>query len=101
MQQTTQQELERVIASKVKPGTSAEEVLDFLDSQQLDHTSLEALAEYDSDSRFYPVGTLMIRAIKRHTASGMFGFESLKITFVFTENHKLARFDVRPGYTAP
>jgi hypothetical protein len=33
MQQTTQRELERAIASRVHPGRSAEEVLDFLDSQ--------------------------------------------------------------------
>jgi hypothetical protein len=54
---------------------------------------------YDSDSRYYPVGTLMIPAIKRHTASGLVGFQSLQIIFVFAEDYKLARFDVRPVYT--
>lgn len=101
MQQTPQRELERAIADQVQTGTSPEQILNFLDRQHLEHSSLERLAERDSDSRYYPVGTLMIRAIKRHTASSLVGFESLQIIFVFTEDQKLARFDVRPVYTAP
>ena len=78
-----------------------ERVLDFLDGQHLDHSSLERLMQYDSDNRYYPVGTLMVRAIKRHTASGVIGFQSLRIIFVFSESRELMRFDVRTVYTAP
>jgi hypothetical protein len=101
MQQMPEQDLEKVIGENVQIGTSPQRVVDFLNGRHLEHTNLERLGQYDSDSRYYPVGTLMIRAIKRHTASGVFGFQSLQIIFVFGENHELVRFDVKPVYTAP
>jgi hypothetical protein len=99
--QMPQRELERVIAENVQTGASPERVLHFLDGQHLRNGGVERLTQNDSDKRYYPVGTLMVRAIKNHTASGVIGFQSLRIIFVFSENRELIRFDVRPIYTAP
>jgi hypothetical protein len=101
MRQTPERELQREIAKNVQTGATPQQVLHFLDAEHLEHGSLERLTQDDSDKRYYSVGTPMIRAIKRHTASAVFGFQSLRIIFVFTDQHELDRFDIRPVYTAP
>jgi hypothetical protein len=101
MRQYPQRALERTISGRVRVGASPEQVLQFLDGEHLEHGGLERLGEFDSDNRFYGLGTPVIRAIKRHTAQGLMGFQSLQVVFQFNEKAELVRFDVRPVYTAP
>lgn len=96
-----QRQLQRTIAENLKTGATQQRVLDFLNREHLEHGPAERLGDFDSDTRYYPKGTLIVRAIKRHTASGLIGFQSLQVVFVFNENRELVRFDVRPVYTAP
>jgi hypothetical protein len=96
-----QHALERRISESVRVGARPEQVLQFLDGEQIEHSGLDRLGEFDSDTRFYALGSPVIRAIKRHTASGLLGFQSLQVVFLFNEKAELVRFDVRPVYTAP
>jgi uncharacterized membrane protein YphA (DoxX/SURF4 family) len=99
--QYPQRALKKTISESVHVGAGPEQVLLFLDHEHLEHDGLERLGQFDSDTRFYARGTPVIRAIKRHAASGLVGFQSLQIVFVFNEKIELVRFDVRPVYTAP
>lgn len=99
MRHSPQRELTNAILRNVPIGSRVEQVTAFLDVQHLDHGRYERLSNLDSDTRYYPAGSPVLRAIKRHTAEGLLGFQSLRVVFVFDENGALTRFDVRPIYT--
>jgi len=99
--QHPQHALEQLVAHNVRTGERPALVIQFLDHEHLEHSRLERLQEMDSDKRYYSVGTPIIRAIKRRTATGLLGFQSMQVVFVFNENDELVRFDIRPVYTAP
>ena len=101
MRQSPQRELSKSIAHNVAVGVTPDEVIRFLDAAQMEHGSYERLTEFDFDTRYYPIGTPIIRAMKRRTAVGLIGFQSLQVVFAFDERGQLSRLDVRPIYTAP
>jgi hypothetical protein len=96
---TRPESLRRQIAQSIKVGCSTDDVIRFLDSQHLEHSSLLRLTEFETLRLTYG-GAPLILARKRHTWQGWWESESIKIVFVFDKNNRLLRFDLRPEYTA-
>jgi hypothetical protein len=91
--------LRRQIEQSVKVGCAPDEVIQFLNSQHLEHSSLIRLNDLESLHRTYG-DALLVVARKRRTFQVWWGFESIQIVFVFDEGNRLIRFDLRPEYTA-
>ena len=96
---TRPESLRRQISQNIKVGCSTDDVIRFLDSQLLEHSSLVRLTEFETLRLTYG-GAPLILARKRHTWQAWWGYESIQIIFVFDENNRLLRFDLRPEYTA-
>jgi hypothetical protein len=96
---TRPESLRRLIAQNVKVGSSPDDVIRFLDSQHLEHSSLLRLSEFETLRRTYG-NTPLILARKRRTLQAWWGSESIQIIFVFDESNRLLKFDLHPEYTA-
>jgi hypothetical protein len=96
---TRPESLRRQIAQNVKVGCSTDDVIRFLDSQHLEHSSLLRLSEFETLRRTYGDAPLIL-ARKRRTLQAWWGFESIQIIFVFDESNRLLKFDLHPEYTA-
>src|SRR5712664_4595676 len=96
---TRPESLRRQIAQNVKVGSSPDDVIRFLNSQHLEHSSLLRLSEFETLRRTYGDAPLIL-ARKRRTLQAWRGFESIQIIFVFDESNRLLKFDLHPEYTA-
>jgi hypothetical protein len=96
---TRPESLKRQITNSVKVGSSPDDVIRFLNSQQLEHSSLLRLSEFETLRRTYGDAPLIL-ARKRHTMQAWWGSESIQIIFVFDESDRLLKFDLHPEYTA-
>ena len=96
---TRPESLRRQIAQNVKVGSSPDDVIRFLNSQHLEHSSLLRLSEFETLRRTYGDAPLIL-ARKRRTLQAWWGFESIQIIFVFDESNRLLKFDLHPEYTA-
>jgi len=96
---TRPESLKRQITNSVKVGSSPDDVIRFLNSQQLEHSSLLRLSEFETLRRTYGDAPLIL-ARKRHTMQAWWGSESIQIIFVFDESNRLLKFDLHPEYTA-
>ncbi len=96
---TGPESLKRQIGQNVKVGCSPDDVIRFLDSQHLEHSSLFKLDKLETLYRTYGDAPLVL-ARKRRTLRAWWGFESIQIVFVFDGGNRLIRFDLRPEYTA-
>jgi hypothetical protein len=96
---TRPESLRRLITQNVKVGSSPDDVIRFLDSQHLEHSSLLRLQEFETLRRTYGNAPLVL-ARKRHTLQAWWGSESIQIIFVFDEGNRLLRFDLHQEYTA-
>jgi hypothetical protein len=96
---TRPESLRRQLDQTVKVGCPPDDVIQFLDSQHLEHSSLLKLDKLETLYRTYGDAPLVL-ARKRHTLQAWWGFESIEIVFVFDEDNRLIRFDLLPEYTA-
>ncbi|MGB6876609.1 MAG: hypothetical protein WBD87_11290 [Candidatus Acidiferrales bacterium] len=96
--------LRHFIDQNVKPGDSPDQVIRFLDAQHLENSKLMRATSPDhaiSINGHHYDNDLVILSIKRRTAMTLFGPESIQMVFVFSDNHKLIRYDLIPIYTGP
>jgi hypothetical protein len=96
---TRPESLRRQIAQNVRVGCSPDEVIRYLDSQHLKRSSLFRLDRLETLHGTYGDAPVIL-ARKQHTFRAWWGFESIRLIFVFDERNQLLRFDLRPEYTA-
>ena len=91
--------VQSLVTKNVKIGASPDEILHFLDNQQLEHSQLiRPEAMHIGPGHDY-ANLPIIVAIKRRTMQSLFVYESIEIVFVFDERNELKRFDVIPILT--
>jgi hypothetical protein len=91
--------IQNLVAKNVKIGASPDEILYFLDNQQLEHSKLiRPEAMHIGPGHDY-ANLPIIVAIKRRTMQSLFVYESIEIVFVFDGRNELKRFDVIPILT--
>ena len=95
---TRPEKLRTLVGSNIKIGSSPEEVVSFLDAQHLEHSEMHRTSDYSHLREIYGDAP-MIGAIKRRTWRSLLMYESIQIVFVFDENNRLVKFDLRPVYT--
>jgi len=84
-----------MISQNLSPGASSEEVIAFLDSKGIDHSSVRT-AEYDSvvlDAGFDP-DTKIIEAIIRDTSKTFISRNHISIYFILDEDYRLQEYIV-------
>ena len=87
--------VQELVEKNIKIGMSPDEVIQFLDSQKVEHSPLWRPKVVSIGSQDYG-NLLVINAIKRRTQQSLFGYENIELFFVFNEKHELERFDVIP-----
>ena len=90
--------IQNLISRNVKIGDSSENVLSFLDSQNLEHTNLFKTEFMRFGKHNYGNQDVII-ATKPNTWRGVIQSESIRVVFVFDISNHLIRFDVFPMYT--
>jgi hypothetical protein len=101
LHRTTVAEVETMISQNLSPGASSEEVIAFLDSKGIDHSSVRR-AEYDSvvlDAGFDP-DTKIIGAIIRDTSRTFVSTSDIQIYFILDDGYRLQEYIVREVFTS-
>jgi hypothetical protein len=92
---TDLQTIQSLVQQHVKIGMSPDEVIQFLDSQKLEHSALWRPDPWISGPHNYS-NLLVIHAIKRRTMESFLSYENIELMFVFNDKHELERFDIFP-----
>jgi hypothetical protein len=90
--------IQNLVKQHVQIGMSPDEVIQFLDSQKLEHSPLWKPDQWISGPHNYS-NLLVIQAIKRRTMESFFSYENIELMFVFNDKHELERFDIFPTVT--
>ena len=92
--------VQALVLQNVRAGAGLQDVLHFLDVNQLEHSGLRHLTDRESLYQTYKDSPVVL-AIRRHTDRDLFCDEDAQVAFVFDEDNRLVRYDVKPIYTCP
>ena len=90
--------IRRKVNDRSSIGDSPDDVIRFLDSEHLAHSTLMRPEVMYMNGQHYD-GVLLVWAGKKGTWRSMLQREDIEMIFVFDENRKLVRTDVFPEYT--
>jgi hypothetical protein len=95
--------LRALVAQNVHEGDSPAHVIQFLDHERFELSSLFRSTRPDtaiSINGHHYDNQLVIEAIKRNTNATIIRSESIQMVFVFNDGNKLIRYDLIPVYTS-
>lgn len=98
---TTTGEIRALVSENLPPGSTSDEIEEFLDEQGIDHGPVERLGNYGFDREFdYPPNTLTLHALVRDTANYLITTVDIDIVFFLDTQLHLVDFVVFETYSS-
>ena len=92
---TTTDDVRNLISKNLPVGSSADEIITFLDDQGIDHGPIDKFGNYSYGQDFdYPADTPVIDSLWRHAADYIVTKTDIVVLFILDSEHRLSTYEI-------